>query len=206
MSLYPLSKDLQTLLRAKNFPLRVFYGPERTHREAYPENVIVVERDREASDTLTEPRGAQRNPRKMRVRGLQGIATIYARNSKAGAGVGDHETLCEKFVDALLVALEHWATATKAIEIPITESRYLSFAERLALAKEHAPGVEAVACEQWPGAVYRVKFTVPRALLDLNYAGDGSPTGTLAAPGIASRTDVEGPNGGDGTGCDNLPP
>jgi len=196
MSLYPLSKDLQTLLRAKQFPLRVFYGPERTHREAYPENVIVIERDREASDTLAAPRGVQRNPRKMRLRMLAGVATIYARSSKAGSHVGDHETLCEKFVDAFLVALAHWATETRAIEIPVTESRYLSAAERLSAAKEHAPGVEAAAIETWPGAVYRVKFMVPRALLDLSYAGAGLPTGTLGgpgAPGLASTTEVTGP-------------
>lgn len=206
MSLYPLSKDIQGLLRAKNFPLRVHYGPERMHREGYPDNVVIIERDREASDTIGPPRGVQRNPRKMRVRGLAGAATIYARSSKAGAHVGDHETLCEKFVDALLVALEHWATETRAIEIPVTESRYLSADERLQLARTHAPGVDATAIEQWPGAVYRIKFAVPRALLDLNYAGEGLPTGTLAAPGIRSRTDVTAPGYEDpATGCDSLP-
>lgn len=191
------------MLAGKKFPLKVHYGPERTHREGYPENVVIFERDREASDSLTTARGIQRNPRKMRTRGLQSVVTLYVRNSRAGARVEDHETLCEKFVDAVLVALEHWATATGAIDIPITESRYLSADERLAAAREHAPGVEAQKIEQWPGAVYRIKFTVPRALLDLNYGGEGLPTGTLAVPGIESRTDAYGPGGaGDGeTGC-----
>ena len=80
MSLYGMSRDVAELLRAKKFPLRVHYGPERMHREGYPENVIVFERDREASDTLAAPRGVQRNPRKMRLRMLTGIATVYARS------------------------------------------------------------------------------------------------------------------------------
>lgn len=203
MSLYPLSKDVQDLLRAKKFPLKVLYGPERTHREGYPENVVIFERDREVSDSVTAPRGVQRNPRKMRTRGLASIVTIYTRNSRAGARIEDHETLCEKFVDAVLVAIETWAKVGGAVECPITESRFLSFAERLAAAKEHAPGVKAEACEQWPGAVYRIKFVVPRALMDLNYAGDGLPEGTLAAPGIQSRTELEQD---DSVACDNLPP
>jgi hypothetical protein len=207
MSLYGLSKDVQDLLHAKRFPLRVHYGPERMHREGYPENVIIFERDRTADDSVGEPRGVQRNPRKMRVRGLQSVATLYVRNSRAGARVEDHETLCEKFVDALLVAIETWAKASGAVECPITGSRYLSEEERLSDAKRHAPGVAAQAIEQWPGAVYRVRFTVPRALLDLNYAGDGLPTGTLAAPGITSRTDATGPGFDEAeTGCGDPDP
>ncbi len=205
--MYNLSRDVQTLLVAKNFPLKVHYGPERMHREGYPENVIVFERDREASDTVGPARGAQRNVRKMRTRYLTGVATVYARSSSAGAHVGNHETLCEKFVDALLVALETWAKATRAIEIPITEARYLSAAERLAAAKEHAPDVKAEAIETWPGVVYRIKFTLPRALFDLDYAGEGLPTGTLAAPGITSRTDVyrTGAATPAVVGCDSTP-
>jgi hypothetical protein len=205
LSLYGLSKDVQDLLRAKRFPLKVHYGPERMHREGYPENVVIFERDREASDTLAGPTGAQRNARKWGVRGLQSVCTIYTRNSKAGARVEDHETLCEKFVDAVLVAIETWAKAGGAVYCPITESRYLSFDERLSAAKDHAPGVKAEACEQWPGAVYRIKFTVPRALMDLNYAGDGLPEKALA--GQTSRTDATGPGFAVAeTGCNSTDP
>lgn len=207
MSLYGLSKDVQDFLRAKRFPLRVHYGPERMHREGYPENVVIFERDREASDTLIAAQGAQRNPRKAGARMLQSVCTIYTRNSKASARVEDHETLCEKFVDAVLVAIEKWAKGSGAIYCPVNESRYLSFDERLAAAKDHAPGVKAELCEQWPGAVYRIKFSVPRALMDLDYAGDGLPEGTLASPGIASRTDATGPGHAVAeTGCDSNDP
>jgi hypothetical protein len=205
MSLYAMSKDLQVLLHDKKFPLRVYYGPERTHREGYPDNVIVIERDREANDTIGPARGSQRNPRKLRSRGLQGVATVYARNSKAGAHTGDHETLCEKFVDALLAAMIKWATATAAIEFAISESRYLSSDDRLGAAEEHWPGVEAEKIEQWPGVAYRIKFTVPRALLDLDYAGEGLPTGELGDPAFASTTQayLEGgdPDADPETGC-----
>lgn len=201
MSLYPMSKDIQTLLAAKKFPLRVHYGPERMHREAYPENVVIIERDREADDTIGPPKGVQPNPRKVNARGLASVATIYARSARAGAHVGDHETLCEKFVDAVLAALSNWAKASRAVHIPITSARYLSAAERLQVAREHAPGVEAPKIEAWPGAVYRIKFLVPRALLDLDYAGEGLPTAELE--GFASRTDVYAPGSDNvsGTGC-----
>jgi hypothetical protein len=209
VSVYQLSRDVQTLLHDKGFPLRVHYGPERTHREGYPDNVVIFERDREASDTLGPARGAQRNPRKLRSRGLQGVVTLHVRNSKASAHIGDHETLCEKFVDALLVALVKWATATAAIDFAINESRYLSADERLAAAGEQLPGVDATKIEQWPGVVYRIKFTLPRALFDLDYAGDGSPTGTAATQ--ANRTDVyltgagSAEEGDPVVGCDSTP-
>ncbi len=207
MSMYRFSKDVETLLHAKRFPLKVHYGPERMHREGYPENVIVVERDREASDTLGPPRGQQRNPRKLRSRGLQGVAHVYARNSKAGARIGEHEDLCEKFNDALFAAFVKWATSERAEGFTINEHRYLSAAERLALAKEHAPGTEATKIEQWPGVVYRVKFTLPRALFDLDYSGEGLEEADLG--GTSNRTDVyltgqssEDPND---TGCGGDP-
>ncbi len=199
-----MSKDVETLLHAKKFPLKVHYGPERMHREGYPENVVIFERDREADDSLGPARGAQRNPRKMASRGLRSICTIYARNSRASAHVGDHEELCEKFNDAVLAAMHNWAKTTAAEGFTIDGGKYLSFEERLTEAKRHAPGVKAEAIEQWPGAVYRIRFTLPRALLDLNYAGDGLPTGELT--GMASRTDAYGPGGagaGD-TGCDSA--
>ncbi len=199
MSVYPLSRDLEELLRAKKFPLRVYYGPERMHREGYPDNAIVAERDRGANAALTAPRGVQRNPRKEAQRALAAQLHIYARASKAGAHIGDHEERCEKFVDAVLIALRHWAVATRAVSadsvnLPISESRYLSADERLQLARVHYPGADSKvfqAIEQWPGVVYRIKFTVPRALLDLDYAGDGAPEGAIGS--IASRTDVTGP-------------
>jgi hypothetical protein len=201
VSAYEFSKDVQKLLHAKRFPLRVHYGPERTHREGYPENVIVFERDHGASDTLGPPRGQQRNPRKMRSRGLACLAHLYVKSSRAGARLGDHQDLCEQFVDALLAAMIAWAQTHRAEGFTVGEHRYLSAAERLTLGKEHAPGVEAAKIEQWPGVVYVVKFVLPRGLYDLDYSADGLPEATLE--GLANRTDAFGPGGvGDpATGC-----
>jgi hypothetical protein len=201
VSLYGLSKDVQDLLHAKNFPLKVHYGPERMHREGYPENVVVFERDHEGSDAVQAAQGAQRNPRKLGARVLASVVHIYARNSKAGARIEDHHELCEKFVDAVHCAIMVWAKASGAINCPVSEAKYLSASDRLSAAKLHVPDAKAEAVEQWPGVVYRIKFGVPRALLDLNYAGDGLPTTELG--GIASRTDAYGAGGvGSGeTGC-----
>ncbi len=206
MTVYQLSKDVETLLHSKNFPLRVHFGPERAHREGYPDNVIIVERST-SNDSVTPPRGIQRNPRKEGTRNLGGVLHIYARSSRAGSHVGTHTDLCEKYVDAVLIALRHWAVSNRAVSdgntgLPITESRYLSSDERLQMARVHAPqGADSKlfqAAEQWPGVVYRIVFTLPRALLDLNYQGDGEPEGTLT--GVGSMTLVTGP-GGSGTGC-----
>jgi hypothetical protein len=178
--IYALARDIDARLTARKFPVRVVYGPERTTREGYAP-VIVVERDRTASDTVGPPKGTQRNPRKYMTRTLAVSATIYAQSSLPGAMIQDHERSCEQLVDAFLVSLYEHLAAEQAGTISVSSARYLAASERNDV-------------ETWPGVVYVIKFFVPRAVLALDYTGEAKPT--AAAPGFvnAVRVSIDGEN------------
>jgi hypothetical protein len=171
--IYELSRDLQDMLRARKYPVTVEYGPERTLRDGYPENVILIERDRESGDSVETAHGSQRNPRKMRTRKLGAIATIWARSNLPGARIGDHERACEGLVDALIISLEEWGTEARAGDIPITSARY-------ATAADHND------VETWPGVVYLLRFQVPRGMLRRDYTGEARPESPFT--GVSNQT------------------
>lgn len=186
--LYEMHHDLRGMLEALGFPTRWVYGPTPTDVQSYPDSLIVIERDRQASDTIRAVQGVQRNARKMRVRDLVAQIRIYARSTVPSAHIGNHERECEKIVDALIIALEEWGTAGRAGDIPIKEAKYLSAEERQDV-------------EVWPGVVYSLKFAVPRSVQKRDYAGQARPEGGPA--NFASRTQVSSttdPGAGE-TGC-----
>jgi hypothetical protein len=117
-------------------------------------------------------------------------ATIYARSSLPGAMVQDHEHVCEQFVDALLVSLYEWQASEQAGAISVSEARYLTAADRNDV-------------ETWPGVVYVIRFSVPRAVFALTYLGEAKPTG--AASGVSSHTQVSAPGYAPETGCGTVP-
>jgi hypothetical protein len=79
-------------------------------------------------------------------------------------------------VDALIVALDEWFVGTKAGEVvQYTESKMLS-------------GDELGEYSQWPGAVYRLRFDLPRGVYELTFAGEGRPEGAFA--GISNEARV----------------
>ncbi len=167
--LYEMFGDLRDRMHARKFPTHFEYGPERTHREGHHfSNLIVIERDREQSDTVEPAHGQVRNARKKFTRHLAAKATIFACCTAAGAHVGEHERVCEALVDALLVEIEDWGTESRAGQIPVTESRYMSAAERSDV-------------ETWPGVVYTVRFRVARGVQRLDYTGAGLPVGAATA-------------------------
>lgn len=170
-----MAQDLEDMLRARGFPLRIAYGPE-AHRRNTHDSGIVIERDRTGGDgTLREVIGNGRNPQKFRVRDLGCVATIYAQSSLAGARIQDHEHLCDDFVDALIIALQEWGTMAKAGNVPVTQAGYVAAAEFADV-------------ETWPGVVYRMRFQVSRAVAKRTYEGAARPTG--AVTGVTNRTDV----------------
>lgn len=174
--LYEMFGDLRDRMHARKFPTQFAYGPEHTAREGHHfSNLIVIERDREQSDEVEAAHGQVRNARKKFTRRLAAKATIFANCTSPGAHVGEHERVCEALVDALLVEIEDWGTESRAGQIPIKESRYLSAHERSDV-------------ETWPGLVYLVRFLVPRGVQRLDYTGAGLPTG--AASSVTGRIDL----------------
>lgn len=196
--IYEMHRDITETLRSRKFPFPVYYGPERHKRDRF-DTSIIFERDRGSSDVVEPVKGAQRNPRKREVRELAAMATIFAKSTLPGALIGEHERLCEQLVDAVIIALEEWGTATGAGYIPITEAKYLSAAEFLA--ELEAPAQISM-FEGWPGVVYRLKFRVPRGMRVETFLGEAQPTG--AAAGVSNTTNVRlvGQEDGDpAVGC-----
>jgi hypothetical protein len=186
--IYSMARDLEDRLRARKFPVRVIYGPERTMREGY-DTAIVLERDRGGSDTVRAATGVQNNARKLMTRGLAVRATIYAASTLPGAMVQDHEHLCEQLVDAVLVEIFQWQTGERAGALSIAEARYLAAADRNDV-------------ETWPGVVYVLRFAVPRAVFVKTFEGAAKPTYTL--PGFQNRTNVSAPGYAPEVGCDDA--
>jgi hypothetical protein len=195
--LYEASKEIQTLLSAQHYPVRVKYGPERVKRSQYPSgHVIVLERARDADDTLSAAKGVTQNPRRVFDIALACKATIYARSSLGGAHAGDHERETEKIRDAFLAALAKWHAAARAgvtAGVQLTGARFRD-------ADEEGP-------EKWPGAVYELRFTVPRGVFDRAYVGEqnaGTARPTGAATGVGNTTVASAPGVTPATGCDST--
>lgn len=178
--IYALCRDVAALLADRKFPLPVEYGPERTVR-AFPQSVIVIDRDRDASETISAAHGTGRNPKKVLARYLPCRALVWAASTEDGARVNEHEHECDRYVDGLLAALDDWATEAKA-EINFTSARF---------AKPTDAGVELAAeIEAWPGVVYLVTFTVGRGVYARKYTGAGQPEGTVAGAGVHGTVNV----------------
>ena len=179
--IYAMTQALQDKFYAKKFPTAFEYGPRRLHVDAqWLDHLVIVERDREASDTLEPVNGARNNPRCYCNRGQSVKATIYARSNLDGARVNEHEAECEQIVDAFIVALFQWGTESKAllgdVTPTISERRYLKLSE--------FPEAEA-----WPGVVYLIRFRVMRGVYERDYEGNARPIGS--ATGVANELDVQ---------------
>jgi hypothetical protein len=187
--IYEMSLAIRDDLLTRGFPFAVDYGPIRPTIETYPEGLVTFERDRDASDAVRAPVGTSSNPRKFRTLDMGGRVTIYAASNVAGAHVGEHETLCEDYVDAVIVALVEWATANKAgPDLVITEARHMRANER------DDP-------EEWTGAAYLIRFRVSRAVYKRDGAFVARPTGQ--ASGVANQTQVLGGETPE-IGCDST--
>jgi len=171
------ARDIEEQLRAREFPIRVAYGPERFSREGGGHFAIVISRDRGAPDVISVV-GAQRNPQKIRVRSLAARADIYARSSTPGAMREDHETILEQFADAFMVELYEWGLAAKAGPIPITEARFWSNEERQVLGSV--------------GDVYMFRFLLPRAVCKRAFDGSALPTGEVAEFITTTKVSIDG--------------
>ena len=171
--IYAMTRDVSALLTERKYPVRVEYGPEQTARVA-PHSVIVIERDKQADETIEAAHGLNRNAKKVLARYLPCVAKIYACSTQEGARVNEHEHECDRFVDALLGALYRWAKEAQA-EVKIKGARFL-------------PDAESVDVATWPGVVYQLTFAVGRGVFVRDYTGAGAAE--LAPAGVRGRVEV----------------
>lgn len=177
-ALYRMARDLGEMLVARKFPIVVEYGPEQTTRAPY-QNAIVIERDRDGSETISAAHGLNRNPKKVLGRFMPVRALVFACSTVGGARREDHEYECDRFVDGLMSSLEEWATRAKTV-VTFTGA---SFAKP-------GQGIDAAELETWPGVVYVVSFAVGRGVYARDYTGAGQPEGTVAGAGMSGTINV----------------
>ncbi len=178
--IYELARDLQTLLTARKFPVNVIHGPPRLGLpETFGAGSLEVHTQLDAQggdDVGGAARGSKANPRQVGTRAIGVRALIYARSSLDGAGIGDHEKLCQALVDGVIVSLLHWASETKAVGFAFKSGKMISRDERVAEGSDTPPG-----------AVYELVFSVPRGVYALTYEGEARPV-TSGAITVTSAT------------------
>lgn len=172
--IYEMARDIEERLRARKFPLRVYYGPEHVKREDFELRVVMM-RDLDADDQFRPPAGQRANARKFGVRDLAVVALVVAYSAQVGAHRGDHERICEAVVDGLVTEIESWVTESKGDVLAFTGGRYLVPAE--------------LELEQWPGVIYALRFRVPRGVSALTYQGEARPEGAPTA--VQNQTQVK---------------
>lgn len=176
--IYEVSRELGLRLKARKYPFRVHYGPERTNRESNASPVILVCRDRADGEDIQPAVGQQANGRKIATR-LQGVEIkIYAQSSLPHATLQEHEELADYLVDAVLVSLYEIAAAEKMGTLEFTEARFM-YSNELVTEKGEP--------EHWPGVVFLLRLKIGRGVLKRDYLKQIRPA---AAP-TGAGTDVE---------------
>lgn len=184
---------LERTLREERFcPVRVEYGPVSPARVGEMRDVVVVEYDRGAGDSFSEPRTKGGNPVRVFTRSVGMKATIYARATMSGARRQDHEDRAYAIGTQLLVALDQVLRGGKVDDagVQILNTQHAWAPGRGSFAD--LPGESAF-------AVYELPFVVHAGVHAAVFGGDAAPEFTIGADNVASRTNVYG-SAGEGAG------
>ena len=147
---------------SRKYPVDFKAGPEPIVRNGYS-NVIRVERDRGAGDTLLDIGASDPKRRRYAVRRIALLVDVYAQSGVEGARVLDHEELADFIVDAFMVSVNAWVQQFKTHSAIYGAGRFLTAGE---LNDE----------QTWPGVVYRVPLQLHRGVYRQDYDGEGLPT------------------------------
>ena len=156
--IYGLTRALQSRLRGRKYPFEIRYGPERNRRRARFETGVVMQRDRQRSESFGESNLNRMGSRISRSRSITAEALIYAASTSPGASVQHHEDLADCLVDALVSELHRW-TKEKGVELILLTGKLLT--------SEEIRGTHDV----WAGAVYRLQFDLIRGIERLDFDG-----------------------------------
>jgi hypothetical protein len=196
-----LANAVKSDLRTRFYPHPVTYGPERMAHDGF-RDAIVFARDRAAGDAIvpvigaTRPRATSTGAEAPFLRNVAGSFTVYARSSKPGATVAEHEDECDRVCDGVLTAMYRLLKARK-LPLTIVESRLLTRDELraesgTAAADDHSGQRSA----DFPGCAARVRFTVSTLVRDVTYPGASKPTGEIfefAEPVVTAELPFEDP-------------
>jgi hypothetical protein len=191
--IYELSKEIAIELAAKGMPYRVVYGPERAPK-TMADPRVVIERRREPSDVIEDPKARTENPRTENGRWIACRARVFARVNLAGAAVYDHERECDEMVDKVTIALRKCCMVRK---------NFYRFG-RAGLVSAEALKLDNL--EGWPGVVYDVAFEVHRGVTDTTWTGAKSAEATMGgAHGVSIKTTVTASGQGGAVADNELP-
>lgn len=182
-----VARDVGAGLKRRKYPLEVRYEKPRQDYTTCARSHVDMMRDRDVGDIIGKPVGAARNPRATASKMLGGLAMIYARSSKPGANVWNHQHTCDYFVNAIVVELGEWSRINnRADTTRITEARYIDAQED--------PEIES-----WAGVCYRIRFSIHSNVVKLDYDGGTMSEGVIDA--VANVTRVKVPESADEIGC-----
>lgn len=166
-----MARDLETLLRGREYPVRVKYGPQRFAVES-PNGQVRIERARGpgASDeygAAPGPRSDDSRPVAQRMVPLD--VKLYTRSAAGGATQREEEYLIDQIVDAVFDALRVWGSVNKS-SVSVSDGHLMSREEL------DAEGLGT-------GEGYAMRVNVARGIMSLDYRGEGRPTATIGAIG-----------------------
>ena len=159
--IHEIGIELQTKLRSAGCPLSVVDGPEPTKTATWGRERIVIERA--GGDKFGHAISQAKNPKHRMTQQTGAKLTIYAQSVRAGALHFEHERRAQHVLDLVLVALSEIQSLRKGRDAFIPDSGDFIT----------PPDLEA--SERRGGAVYELRFTVPRAIAVQTWAGDARP-------------------------------
>lgn len=178
--LYEIATQLEAALQAKGYDIDVRYT-ERGERDAPAEERIVIGHERAGGvERFSATVGPGGNPRPAMTRTSSAVLRIYGQSTVAGAAIQDHERQVEAWLEPVLVELRKILRQRRQVDSIADWSG--GFIE---------PEAQA-GTEVWPGAVYELRFAVPRAVFDRNRVGAGRPTVTITKKKNTTRIDGDG--------------
>lgn len=154
-----LARDVEAYLREMKFPVRVVFGPELCPT-AGNALLIVLDYDREASDTAGVSAVGSYNPKRRAVR-LQALkASFFGVSRLAGARYSEHCAVCDSLVDAFWCGVVEWLKAG-SLSPQWGGGRYVG--------NDVDPA----------GVRYDLQFAIPRAVDRLDFSGHGYDSTTI---------------------------
>lgn len=162
-TLAELARRVDADLKARLFPYRVQYGPERAPRTTPSVPGIIIARDTELGDQVGPPIGAKVNPECPFTLLTAGVALVYARSPRPSARVDEHEAEADVVAAGVITAIYN---VCKAACLPMSITEYRMLGEK-----------DFEGCEAWAGRAVQIRFEVTEHIRRLTYKGAARPVG-----------------------------
>jgi hypothetical protein len=175
------SRALQTALTAQGCPVPVVEGPERGGTRSMVSR-IVVERDRGSDEAVTAGVLRAHNPKCLATRHVAVVIRIFAQSTADGADVRRHEALADAIADIVMVQWMRLGQSSQRKPVLWGAARMYS-----------QDDLEMAGLQTWPGAVYELRTTLERAVLERDWSEAAKAEVDLGTDfEVLSRTSVDG--------------